>query len=174
MTQRFGHSDEFLRKVSPETQIAFAQNVEAAIMGDYPTLTDIKLCYGSSFPVQWLLPQIVDMTLFVGAKNLDERQQIQLAQVIAVEYHYLKVTEFLVFFHRFKSGRYGRFYGAVDPLVITCAIRDFISERNEFIAVYEQQERERREAEQKKDAMSREEWIEIKTIIAMYNPEYTT
>lgn len=174
LIRRFGRSDEFLRKVTPDTQLAFAQNTQAAFMGNYPTLTDLKLCYGNTFPEQWLVPLIADATLFVGAKNLDKRQQLQLAQIIAVEYHYLKVTEFLVFFHRFKTGHYGRFYGSVDPLVITCAIRDFIRERNDIIAAYEQQEREKREAEQAENAMTREEWQELKTIIAMYNSEYCT
>jgi hypothetical protein len=72
-------------------------------------------------------------------------------------------------------GRYGRFYGSVDPMVVTCALRQFIAERNEIIAQYEQQEREMRQREYDRThpAMTREEWLEVKTIIAMYNADYT-
>ena len=175
MTRRFGHSDQFLTRVNPETQTAFAKNPRAAIMGDYPTLTDIRETYGPTFPTQWLMPQIVDVSLFVGVKNLDQRQQMQLARVIATEYHYLKVTELLLFFYRFKTGRYGRFYGAVDPLIVTSALHEFIFERNEMLDKYEQEDREAREAEERRrnPPMTREEWLEIKTLIAMYNSDYT-
>jgi hypothetical protein len=144
-------------------------------MGDYPTLTDIRLAYGNRFPEQWLAAQIADVTLFVGAKNLDKRQQAQLAGIIAAEYHYLKVTELLVFFYWLKTGRYGHFYGNADPQVILCALRDFINERNELLERYELEERERKEIEEKKrnPPMTREEWLEIKNIIAMYNSDYT-
>lgn len=133
-------------------------------MGDYPTLTDIREAYGPTFPTQWLIPQIVDVSLFVGVKNLDQRQQMQLAQVIATEYHYLKITELLLFFYRFKTGRYGRFYGAVDPLVVTSALHEFIFERNEMLDRYEQEDREAREAEERKrnPPLTYEQWLEIK------------
>lgn len=144
-------------------------------MGDYPTLADINIAYGKSFAQQWLVPQIASLALYTGAKNLDTYQQRSLAAVIATEYYYLKVTELLLFFHRFKAGHYGRFYGNVDPMVITCALREFIHERNELLERYEQEARERKEIEEKKrnPPMTRDEWLEIKTLIAMYNPDYT-
>lgn len=164
MCQRFGSSDDFLCKVTPDTQAAFALKVEQAVMGDYPTLTDIRLAYGNRFPEQWLAAQIADVTLFVGAKNLDKRQQAQLAGIIAAEYHYLKVTELLVFFYWLKTGRYGHFYGNADPQVILCALRAFIPDRNEIIAEAEQRERMEREREERRlnPPITREEWERIK------------
>lgn len=159
--ERFGYDlKAFMMKVTPDAQQAFARQPEIAVMGDYPTLTKVCQAYGSTASAQWLLPQIVDASLFVGAKNLDKRQQMQLAQVIATEYRHLKVTELLLFFHRFKTGRYGHFYGSVDPMVITCALRTFIAERNELIARYEQQRREQEEEEYRKNhpPMSYDEW----------------
>lgn len=133
-------------------------------MGDYPTLTDIRLAYGNRFPEQWLAAQIADVTLFVGAKNLDKRQQAQLAGIIAAEYHYLKVTELLVFFYWLKTGRYGHFYGNADPQVILRALRAFIPDRNEIIAEAEQRERMEREREERRlnPPITREEWERIK------------
>ncbi|MBR1448338.1 MAG: hypothetical protein IJ588_06300 [Prevotella sp.] len=116
-------------------------------MGDYPTLTDINAVYGDGFASDWLLPQIQNLASYTGAKNLTLKQEIELARVIATEYHHLKITEILLFFYRFKSGHYGRFYGSVDPIAITCALRDFIQERNAIIAAYDQEKRERNELE---------------------------
>ena len=100
-------------------------------------MRDIETAYGKGFAAEWLLPHIARLSLFVGAKNMDIVQEKELAAIIAVEYSYLKITEILLFFHRFKTGRYGRFYGSVDPMVITCALRDFIKERNEEYFQYE-------------------------------------
>jgi hypothetical protein len=173
--QRFGTSDDFLHRVTPDTQAAFASRKEKAITGDYPTLTDIRIAYGERFTEQWLTAQIADAALFAGARNLNKYQQQNLARLLSVEYHYLKVTELLVFFYRLKLGCYGRFYVNVDPMMITCALREFKRERNELIGIYEQQKREAAEAEDRKrnPPMSRDEWMELKTIIAMYNPDYT-
>ena len=37
-----------------------------------------------------------------------------------------------------KAGHYGRFYGEVDPMVITCALREFMKDKN---LIVEQEER---------------------------------
>lgn len=162
-------------KANPDVQPTFARNLQIAIMGDYPTLTDINLAYGKDFADLWLMPQITNLAAYTGAKNLTLEQERDLASVIATEYHYFKITELLVFFHRFKTGRYGRFYGSVDPMVITCALREFRRERNELIDLYEQQMRKQAETEYNKahPPMTRDEWIEVKTIISMYNSDYT-
>jgi len=118
--------------VSPQAQPAFARRPEVAVRGEYPTLQEISECYGRDFDVEWLTVQICDISTFTGAKNMDENQQEVLARTIAAEYPGLKVTELLLFFHRFKTGRYGRFYGNVDPMVVTTALHDFVSERNDL------------------------------------------
>lgn len=162
-------------KANPDVQSLFAKNPQKAVVGDYPTLTDINLAYGKDFADLWLMAQITNLAAYTGAKNLTIDQERDLARVIATEYHYFKITELLVFFYRFKAGRYGHFYGSVDPMVVTCALRRFIAERNEILAQYEQQEREKRQREYDRThpAMTREEWLEVKTIIAMYNADYT-
>ena len=149
-------------KVTPDTQQAFSRLIERAVTGDYPTLTEIGLAYGDWFPAKWLSVQIADAMLFVGAKNLDKWQQSKLAQLIATEYHYFKVTELLVFFYRFKTGRYGHFYGVCDPHIVMCSLREFLQERNDVIAGVEQREREQREAEERKNAISYEEYLKLK------------
>lgn len=159
---KFGNREQFLQRVNPQTQASFALKQKKAIMGEYPTLTDINISYGKTFAEQWLYPQITDLSIFTGAKNLNKEQIRSLASVIAAEYRYLKVTELLLFFHRFKTGRYGRFYGTVDPMVITCALRDFMKERNVLIAQYEQELNEEEAKKKALPTMSHEEYLKLK------------
>lgn len=149
-------------KVTPDTQIAFANNQENAVMGNYPTLNDINTAYGNGFAVEWLLPQINNLSTHTGAKNLTQEQQYDLARIIATEYKFLKVTEMLLFFYRFKTGRYGRFYGSVDPMVITCALREFLQERNSLIYSYEQKRRQEERERQSEGTISYEEYLSLK------------
>lgn len=158
MTTLGCRSEEFMTKVTPDTGYKFARNVEVAIMRNYPTLAEINFTYGEGTADNWLTTQLADVALFTGAKNLDKYQQTQTARLIASQYYYIKITEFLVFFQWFKGGKYGKFYGSVDPMVIMCALRDFITERNEIIGRVEQEERERRAAEERKSGISYEEY----------------
>lgn len=161
--QRFGSDDDFMQKVNPSTQASFGANAQKAIMGDYPTLNDINRAYGEGFATEWMIAQLVNLSESTGAKNITEKQLLDLAEIIAIEYRYLKVTEMLLFFFRFKLGKYGHFYGSVDPMVITCAIREFIEDRNNMIDAFEQQERDRKAAEDAKiPKMSYDEWLEYK------------
>lgn len=164
MVSRFGTKENFLTKVNPDTQEFFGNHTEIAVMGDYPTLTDISTAYGEGFGASWLVPQLTSIALHAGAKNLTREQLRSLARVIATEYRHYKITELLIFFYRFKVGYYGKFYGTVDPMVITCALRDFAKERANMIDYYSQQERERIEQEEKakNKPITHEEWLKIK------------
>lgn len=83
--------------------------------------------------------------------------------MIAVEYPYLKVSEMLLFFHRMKNGNYGNFYGAVDPMKILAALRKFVkNDRVNALMMRESKEQERRFAEWKKRAVTREEYLAMR------------
>lgn len=172
--KRFGNEDSFLAKANPSTQVFFAEHKSIAYMGDYPTLNEINKAYGNGFAVEWMIPQIYNLTLFAGARNISEMQQEELARILVAEYSYLKISEVLLFFHLLKSGRYGKFYGSVDPMVVTCAMREFIKDRGEAISLYEKDERDKKAAEQgDTPTLTYQEWMEVKMLTAMYNSEYT-
>ena len=150
-------------------------NENECYFGKYPSLARMRRNYGSNAAIVFLIPQLRDLAVYSGCKEkMGENQYHQCAFVISTEFHYLKITEIMLFCHRFKAGRYGHFYGSVDPLVITTALREFLDERGRAYQQHDIEEEERREAEEarKHPPMSREEWIEIKTIIAMYNSDY--
>lgn len=176
---RFKTKEELLARANRDSGVKFARNERAAFMGDYPTLTDIRLTFGGRSDEMWLLPQIANISAFSGAKLLDGSQQQYLAQLIATEYHYLKITELLLFFYKFACGEYGKFYGSVDPMVIMQALHWFREERAQHIDRFEQEERERAEAEHNRlhPPITREQWEmkkDILIITAMYNSDYTT
>ena len=157
ITARMGGTlSELCARANPDTVPAMARHEDECWFGTSPTLSEVSAVYPAnqtqggavSGAVVWLCPQLTRLSLFSGAQNMTPAQVKDLAETIAAEFHYLKITELMLFFHRFKSGRYGRFYGSADPLVITTALREFCRERGEAIA---ERDRKVRQAE-------REEW----------------
>lgn len=129
--ERYGNRAKFLETFNPSLQMTVAQHKERAIFGTAPTLGVVKAAYGENAPKLWLMPQIYDLCEFTNSKGkLDKAQVEWLASIIAQEYGFLKVTELLLFFYRFKTGRYGRFYGNVDPMIVLNALDEFKKERD--------------------------------------------
>lgn len=127
-------------------------------MGDYPILRDIDNAYGDGFSVEWLLPHLAVLSASMGVKNIDKDAGKMLAQLISTEYSFLKITELLLFFYWFMTGRYGRFYGSFDPLVVMCALKDFMEDRGNEIERCRQKEQEEKDRESRKNAISWEEY----------------
>lgn len=68
----------------------------------------------------------------------------------------------MLFFSRFKQGKYGHFYGSVDPMLIMSSLQDFLRERNDAIFDMESERNLKREQETRKNAMTRKEYLEWK------------
>ena len=98
---------------------------------------------------------------YCGCKDkLQGKPLEQCAHIISMEFAHLKISELMLFFYWFKSGKFGRFYGSVDPLVITTSLREFMKERVMIIEKYEQEKREKAEEEARKNKMTWEEYCE--------------
>jgi hypothetical protein len=175
LINRYGDKNHFLAIFNPDLQAKACKFPDRCLFGDAPTLAEINITYGDTMATMWLIPQLYDLSEYCGCKDkLQGKPLEQCASVIAGEFFYLKVSELMLFFHRFKTGRYGRFYGAVDPLVITTSLRDFIRERNDAYAIHEQEERKAREGEERrgKVLMSYEEYKELNRICEQIEAEY--
>ena len=145
-------------EMSPNRQIEVSDKREDFMLGEYPTLNDVALAYGRTAPIQWLIAQLTNLSEFCGVKDkLTGDQTEELAWLLKGQYGYYKVTQFLVFFHDFKMGRFGKFFGAVDPLVITSAIKEFDKERVRLISKLEREEEDKRLREEAKHALKRDE-----------------
>lgn len=163
LLHRYGDRDTFIRTFNPDLQSYAAQYPERSYFGDAPTLSTLNAAYGNRSSVMWLLPQLSNLEEYCGCKDkMTVAMKINLADVITTEWGYLKTSELLLFFHKFKTGAYGRFYGSVDPMVITTAMQDFIADRSMAYAKHEREiERERREKENE-GAITYEEYQKLK------------
>lgn len=73
---------------------------------------------------------------------MTEKEYEDIARIIISGYGDFKLTEFMVFFQRFKQGLYGTFYGVFDPMVITRSLREFRSDREKLLRFYEDKKRQ--------------------------------
>lgn len=137
MRQLYGSAEQFLATFNPAVQLLAARHVDRAYRGTAPQLATVCSGYGEPLAVVWLCIQLENVNLFAGVKDkMPVDRQKELAGVILTEYAYLKVTELLLFFHRLKCGRYGRFYGSVDALFIASALLQFVDERRKDLVRY--------------------------------------
>lgn len=160
MITRYGDRTKFLALFNPELQMKVCKDATLCFFGDAPVLSELNMTYGEMTATMWLVPQLYDLSEYCGCKDkLQGKQLEECASVIATEFYFLKVAELMLFFYRFKSGKYGRFYGSVDPLVITTSLRSFLVERNNAIEEQERIERERKSEEERKNAITYDEYV---------------
>lgn len=166
LTSKYGTRDEImLATFHVDTHLAYSSNEKDCYFGDYPTLGMLNFGYGSKTAQEWLTYALADLSEFSGARDkITPEQLAQLADIIATDYHWLKVTEIMLFLRKFKRGCYGKFYGAVDPITITQALQEFTRDRMVVLARHEQEEREAREAEERRlhPPITWDEWLAIK------------
>ena len=128
-----------------------ASHSDLAMNLSIPTLGLLASTYGDETPVEWLKIQFGTLNDFaeVSAKMGNDQLQ-ELAEIFISEYYYINAAEICFFIARFKSGKYGRFYGAIDPMKITSAMLDYIKERRIDIERYEREQyRVQREIEER-------------------------
>lgn len=126
LRSRYRDITAFTEAHSPARQLSLCHNPEACFFGDFPTLSELRQAFNVSAAF-WIVPQLVDLSQFCGAAGkLQDNSLEQCAELIAQNYSYLRISEVMLFFYRFKLGRYGRFYGAVDPILIMQALQDFV------------------------------------------------
>ena len=137
MKERYGSASRFLDIFTPELELQAARHTERAYLGTAPKLLAVVSGYGEDTAVVLLCLLLEDVNNFVGVRDkMPVKRQKELAGIFIAEYPGLKVTEFLLFFHRLKCGRYGRFYGMVDALFITSALLQFMEERHREVSYF--------------------------------------
>lgn len=127
-------------------QIQYCRDVRRVHTGIAPRIDTVALAYGNNAAESWLEIQLNNLSEFAGAKEkLNPEKTAELARIIIEKYPHYKLTEFMLFFVRFKCGEYGRFYGVVDPLIIMEALSDFDDERAFQLDRYANEERKAKE-----------------------------
>lgn len=121
------------------------------ITGSSPTLKTIMTAYPQTPNgiYDWLNSYLLDLAIFEGKTASAVAYQINsISHSIVEKYHYLKMTEIMLFFSMFKAGelidRHGddltKMYGAFSGKVILSALRTFVlNHRNNII--YEEEKK---------------------------------
>ena len=153
LRQKYGDAGNFLARCNPSFQNYYTGNPILAFKHDTPTLALVNQTFGKEIANAWLVPEIVKVSEFCGCKDKFTDEQLEdTVTLIASAYPWLKL------------GRYGKFYGCLDPMVITTALQDFIRERSIYIDRLDQQKREKdAEEDRKKPRYTRAEWEEMKS-----------
>lgn len=165
--QRYGQAAQFMITFNKQIQPKTAENAERAYLGTAPTLRSVKEAYSPDVLVTWLMAQLEDMNDFINVnQKLNLEQMEETARIIGSEYYYLKVTEIHLFLYRLKIGRYGLFYGSIDPLRIMVCLNSFLEERRNEINVlerkYVQEKLNKLRDEWSRTAISRKEYEQLK------------
>lgn len=131
-------------------QVKYCRDVDRVFFGKAPKLRTLSEAYGQHTAESWLTIQLNDLSEFAGCKGkLSKRQYEELAKMILETYPHYNLAEFMLFCHRFKLCRYGRFYGMVDPMIILQALSTFNDERES--AYIEHRRKENKRAQEESD-----------------------
>lgn len=148
---------------NPDLQQRICIDRKLCFFGNFPTLADLNQLFGSNMASAWLIPQLLNLSEFCGCKDKLQGYSLkECAIIIAQNFYYLKISELMLFFYRFKLGRYGKFYGVVDPLTITSSLQEFLRERNIALFEKESELNFQQLEEDKKNAITYEEYLERK------------
>lgn len=160
---KFPDKEDFLLCYSPSLQAACAAHPARCYKGEAPTLRDVAAAYGTPVAQSWIEIQLENLAEYAGVREkLNTRQSMDTATAVLAGFQSLNCAELLLFFARFKAGCYGRFYGAVDPLAITDALRTFCKERREEITRIEEREAMAERLRPREGCVSHEEYLRIK------------
>ena len=159
---RYGDRERFLVTFNPDLQDKAGKNPERAFFGSAPSLVVLRKTYGDDFPALWIVPQLMAVLDYSNCKGLLSADQMRsLAYYIAQKYYYLKASELILFFYKFKLGEYGRFYGNADPMIITQALDKFLKDRLAAIKKHDEEE-ERRLRDEPCAVVTFEEYLQWK------------
>lgn len=167
MIQAYSSAENFLTIFNPSLQSTVLSNISKAYTGTAPTLTTVKAGFGEQTTETWIMAQLENLNTFCGVKEKATFDQLlEFARLIMASYSYLKVTELMLFFAKFKLGQYGTFYGVVDPIVITSALLKFMDERIIILNKIEKEQdiirREELDKNRKGFEVNKETWELIK------------
>lgn len=123
---------------SPTRQMDMCKNTNDCFFGEYPTLAALNKNCGEGAAEAWLIPQLTDLFVFCGQQG-DKIVFKATAMMIAREYYFLKVSELMLFFYKFKAGAYGKIYGNIKAVDFMFCLRQFATER---VDAYQKKESE--------------------------------
>lgn len=154
---------DFMLCNNPSRQMVLCRSPNYCYFGNSPTLSYLKLAYGSTAAELWLVPQLKSISDYCGLKEkVSEEQLLELATIIATHYHWLKTDELILFFAFFKAAKYERFYSYFDPQAILASMEQFLKDRSNAFEKRDQEIRMRKMEEDRKNAITYDEYLKMK------------
>lgn len=141
-------------------------------MGTSPTLSVVRAAYTEEVAELWLMAQVENLNDFCGvSRKMTFPQMQELARMMLVEVPYLKTAELMMFFHRFKAGHYGEFFGVVDPQRVLSGLQAYLCDRRSELDRY-QREKVARQRDAAREASSARaityaEYCQLKSVDAI-------
>lgn len=127
-----------------QASVAYSTSLQPILLADLdkayseksPALSDLERMYGYGSSALWVKTQLLTIDFASSTKEgADENALNEFSGLFVGQYHYIKLTEFILFVARFKLGRYGKFYGYFDTITVGEAFRKFLRERSDELEV---------------------------------------
>lgn len=151
LVKAFPSNESLLVAFNPSRQAEFARYQDRCLMGDAPSINRVALVYGHNTAKSWLEIQLRAVGEYAGVRDKQSVEQLsETAATLLVDYYYLKLTEWMLFFHQLKAGHYGSFYGAVDGMRIGEALKQFVAWRTKELQRLEAEAAKAKKAEEDK------------------------
>lgn len=113
-------AQEFILAYAPIHAYSYAMREEQCHVGQAPSIREATAEFGCETVLNVIDALVRDFVNYAcPARQFTPEQRKQLAYCILTTYRRLKITELILFFVKAKSGKFGKFYNAVEPLDIT-------------------------------------------------------
>lgn len=157
-------------------------SIRKAVEGGSPTFVDVTNYFTRDATLMWLRFHVAETFAFLGIYDTASKGQIMQTAELILDHEVfgqLNLEEFLQFLAQFKRGDYGKIYQSArpNPQEFLACLRPFwhelVDHRIRLAKQKEEQRLQQKAQQDKENVMTHDEWMEIKTITAMYNSEYT-
>lgn len=141
--------EDFSELYGVPKQYLYSLHEERCHSGNAPTIAQIVEELGLDFCMDWVKNFLLDLQNFTSAtRHLDANQLRQVCFIVTTQFRRIKVTEFMLFCIKAKSGEFGKFFNTIDPMDIITALRRWQSSCDALTARrFEEELRERERAE---------------------------
>jgi hypothetical protein len=133
---RYPSEVEFVKNFNHRATVQRYENLKTVAQAydtGYVTLAELKVIYSAEAPrfliESWLMQFILYLDL-----PLNKDQIKELAWYMYEELYMLNMAELNLFFNFIKKGRYGSFYGRIDPAELLRWCREYRRERGAYIS----------------------------------------
>lgn len=135
---KYSNFNTIVEHYNPDIQNVILDNKDKVFKKGIPTIKMISDIHGIGNTKLLIRGHLLKLEEFTGVKLASEVAMNELSDIIVRQFGYLKITEFILFISLFKSGKYGKFYGVFDTVVITEGLNKYSKDRFYYIDYYKE------------------------------------